>query len=167
MPATLCISGYGFDVDEYLAKANWEGLTVHIRHKGDKRGHFGRLGVFEDSGFFIQVSESDFEDFEGQQKDAINFLETFSKNFELLSTYNIDALSCIDFGLEPHPASNRFSKSYTISPELAKLTGQYGLEIVMINYFTYGYTNFKKRARRRWWLRKERTPVRYEYRRKR
>lgn len=165
MPATLCITGYGFDVDGYLAKANWESEKVFIRRKGDKRGWSGKLGVFEDSGFFIYLTDAGFDEFEAQQQDVISFLKRFNKNLELLAPYHIDGLCCISFGLEPYPPDG-FSHTYTILPELSRLAGQYDLEIEMVNYFTYRTTNLRKRVLKRWPLRKERETIRYKYRRK-
>jgi hypothetical protein len=153
MSCILRISGTDFTVDEYLAKADWKAHEVRTHYKGDKRGLSNRFGVFEDSGFSMVASDAEFEDFEKQQKDVINFLKTYRHNFELLSGYNVDYWHCFDFGLGTYP-SNRFSRTYILSAELLKLTSEFNLEIYMSNYFTNNARYLNKKSKKRWPLKK-------------
>jgi hypothetical protein len=147
MPCSLTVSGTNFDVDEYLSKADWNGVEINVHYKGQQRGFTGRFGIFVDSGFSLTVSEADFADFEAQQNDLITFVKKYKSNFDLLKQYQIDWFHEFDFGLSIY-LTNRFLKSYILSVELLQLVAETGMEIRMSNWVERDDDYLRRRARK-------------------
>lgn len=135
MACYLRIFGENFEVDSFIAQSEWSdwpnGLVTIIR-KGESFT-WNKSKPHAESGLIVTASDSDFDDFSGQQAEAIQFLKDNTQSLKELLNYKLDWAQ-LDFGLDVWPA-NRFTKVFLLSSELVQLCAKYSLDVCMSNYF--------------------------------
>jgi len=131
MSCVLRIEGNDFNVDQFLSSTNLSPYEKHIKgenltiKKKNKTKH-------TTSGCSFDLSTADFNRFDLQKKDAINFLE---ENFDKLNTIYSFGLKenenpIIDFAIETRMNEVGAQFDY-FEPKLIKLAGnlEFGIEL--------------------------------------
>jgi hypothetical protein len=139
MSCVLRIDGMKFQVDVFLESTELKPYKIY------RIGEKIKIGKrkFEDSnGCFFDLSKADFNDFEQQRKDALEFLKT---NFDQLKTVFDFGLTKndkprIDFGITTRMNDVAIQCDY-LEPELLKLAGNlnFGIEISQYHPATEDY----------------------------
>lgn len=131
MSCILRIEGENFKVHEYVEKTNLQPFNAYL--KGDKLG-FTRRGIdyHEINGCSFDLSIADFDQFDLQKKDAIEFLEKNFEKLKLLSEFGLskDEIPVIDFGIFTRMFDYEVQCDY-LEPKLLRLAGElnFGIEI--------------------------------------
>lgn len=131
MSCILRIEGDNFKVHEFLKQTNLKPYIAYL--KGDELG-FTRRGIntYEINGCSFDLSTADFDRFDTQKKDALNFLELHFEKLKLLPEFGlqIDEVPIIDFGIFTRMFDVAVQSDY-LEPKLLKLAGElnFGIEI--------------------------------------
>ncbi|KIA82474.1 hypothetical protein [Flavobacterium sp. AED] len=131
MSCILRIEGDNFKVHEFLKQTNLQPYIAYL--KGDELG-FTRSGIntYQINGCSFDLSKADFDRFDIQKKDALNFLEMHFEKLKLLPEYGllIDEVPIIDFGIFTRMFDVTVQSDY-LEPKLLKLAGElnFGIEI--------------------------------------
>lgn len=110
-------------------------LPIYRTHeKGDSTIN-PKVSLRKDYGFSCDVSNREWNDFNGQVEDAISFLNTYLPELKKLSAqYDIDDIR-LDFPIESRLMKmDLFSQCDYLPPEIIKLSGEIGLGIEMSQY---------------------------------
>ena len=131
MSCILRIEGENFKVHEFIAETNLEPYIAFI--KGDKLG-FKRRGIdiYESNGCSFELSNAEFDKFDLQKKDALEFLEKHFDKLKLLFEFGLEKneIPTIDFGIFTRMFDVQIQSDY-LEPKLLKLAGElnFGIEI--------------------------------------
>ncbi|CAM3184801.1 hypothetical protein [Flavobacterium frigoris] len=131
MSCILRIEGENFKVHEFIAETGLEPYIAFI--KGDKLG-FKRRGIdiYEINGCSFELSNADFDNFDLQKKDALEFLEKNLEKLKLLFKFGLEnsEIPIIDFGIFTRMYDYQIQSDY-LEPKLLKLAGElnFGIEI--------------------------------------
>lgn len=148
MACYLRVSGKDFDVDKFITESefkDWDRKDLQISYKGETSGP--RKRPLETNGFQIHISDTDFQNFAKQQKDAFAFLSKYQESFMKLAPFGSFEWRHLDFGMDGWPP-NGFTRTYTISDELMKLCSQLNIGIEISTYFSTREKRRKGRAKR-------------------
>ncbi|MBA6316962.1 hypothetical protein [Cellulophaga baltica] len=134
MSCILIVEGSEFDVNRFLKETELNPYEKHL--KGEKRP-FKKLNKpmnYETSGCRFDLSKADFNDFETQRNDVINFLNHNYQKLERLTEFGLDKkeIAVIGFGIE-NQMTDFWCQTEYLQPELLKLTGNLniGIEITL------------------------------------
>jgi hypothetical protein len=139
MSCVLRIYGKNFDVEGFLKETMLipyskfkEGDVMPFKWKGKSQ--------YDSNGCTFDLSSADFDNFEQQKSDAIQFLRINFDSLLKLTKYGLssDEVALIDFGIELND-SLAVQGEY-LPPELLKLAGDLNFGIMLSQYSTY----FKK-----------------------
>ena len=131
MSCVLRIEGENFKVHEFIAKSNLKPYMAYT--KGEKLG-FVRRGIDyqELNGCAFDLSMADFDNFDLQKKDTIEFLEKNFKMLKMLPEFGLseNEIPIIDFGIYTKMLEFEVQSDY-LEPKLLKLAGElnFGIEI--------------------------------------
>lgn len=131
MGCVLRIEGEKFKVHEFLKETKLEPYIVFL--KGDELG-FTRRGknIHEISGCSFDLSIAEFDRFDLQKKDALEFLEIHFEKLKLLSDFGLQKgeIPIIDFGIFTRMFDFEIQSDY-LESKLLKLAGElnFGIEI--------------------------------------
>lgn len=135
MSCILIIEGSEFDVNGFLKETELSAFEKHL--KGDKRPfkNQDKQLQYETSGCRFDISKADFNDFESQRKDAVQFLNQNYEKLEKLNGFglNKNEIPVIGFGIEKQIADFWCQTEY-LQPELLKLTGNLNIGIEISLY---------------------------------
>ena len=110
-------------VDRFLEESSLKPYDVY--HKGELRLETSQQ-LHDSSGFKVEVSAAEFEDFEKQVADAISFLKQNRQELERLRGFPGVEGASLDFGLYKRDV---FCQRDTLPSELLYLAGGIGLDI--------------------------------------
>ncbi|BAO55789.1 hypothetical protein [Nonlabens marinus] len=137
MSCILRVSGEKFKVDEFLSFSKLNAYS--IRRIGEKRDPRMKLDseFHETSGFQLEVSNADYNDFDRQKADAVNFLKQNYKYLSTISTYGMhtgkeDSIY-LDFAIE-NLYPDFYIQTKFLEPELLQLAGNLNIEIALSLY---------------------------------
>jgi hypothetical protein len=131
MSCILRITGTNLDPDS-LQRAM--GLRPYqTTHKGERRFPTStrNKSVFETSGLFFNVSDAEFQEFDLQIQDAIQFLRANAQALSAIKQFKDIENAFLDFGIEWR---NVAVQGDYMPPELLQLAGSLGLGIVLSHY---------------------------------
>ncbi len=129
MSCVLHITGDKVDVDALIDLAPVAPATSF--KKGEPRSPRPNARRNSTSGIAIVVSDADFDDFDRQKKDAIEFLQRHkSRLHDLLATVGIQHRS-IDFGIEMR---NVIAQTDSFDPEVVMAAADLRLGITLSQY---------------------------------
>ena len=122
----LRVSNAAFDVDAFLADCPWTPSAVF------RRGDVGIRGrVAKASGFNLSIGRAGFDDFAGQQAEAIAFLTREAAEVRrLVETVGEDEV-VLDFGIERREVAGQFDR---FSAGLVRVAGVCGLALELSHY---------------------------------
>ena len=124
MSTILRVGGENFDVDVSLQQSTLAPCKVFRRGKPKC---VGSKQLSNKSGFNLEVSEADFNDFEKQIKNAVEFLKSNEEAISKLTEWiGVESMS-LDFGVS-RDESFAF-QSITFPNQLLKLAGNLGVDI--------------------------------------
>lgn len=131
MSCVLRIEGENLKVYEFLKITKLTAYKVYL--KGDRIGYAKNMNnTYQKNGCSFDLSSADFDRFDLQKKDALNFLETNFEKFKLLPDFGlkIDEIPVIDFGIYTRMFDVVIQSDY-FEPKLLKLAGElnFGIEI--------------------------------------
>jgi hypothetical protein len=135
MSCVLRAWGKNFDVETFLQKSKLKPIAIWKRGQKFKRKIRGRKS-HRDSGFNCEVSEKDFDQFNAQIRDAIDFMKFLKKDLKRLTAFPGVEKAGLDFGITNRALSDKkiLVQSDAFPAELAKLAGSLGLDIAMTLY---------------------------------
>lgn len=129
----MCVlhaEGINFEVDDFLKKSSLS--PYKIWRKGEPTRISGR--IYEDSGFSIDISEAEWNDFESQISDAENFIkENFIELDRLCKSSNVDDIR-FDFPYYLRINETYFTQSEYLPPSFLKIIGKLNIGIEMSLY---------------------------------
>ena len=131
MSCVLRIEGKNFKVNEFIDQTN---LKPYIKYlKGEKLGFIRRgIDIHQINGCSFDLSKAEFDRFDLQKIDAINFLEKYFDKLKLLSEFGLqeDEIPIIDFAIFTKMFEVAVQSDY-LEPKLLKLAGDlnFGIEI--------------------------------------
>ncbi|RWY48597.1 hypothetical protein [Mucilaginibacter gilvus] len=132
MSCILRLNGKIFDVDAFVENSGL--LPYSIFYKGEdvyKSKPDGRK--FESSGCMLQVSKADFDAFNQQVTDAIEYLNTNKEALRHIQTDNGPDYVYLDFGVTFNP-TNGLEQNQHIPMELIKAAAERGISINLCMY---------------------------------
>ena len=139
MSCVLRIDGTKFKVDDFLKSTDLKPYKIF------RIGEKIKIGKrkFEDSnGCSFDLSKADFNDFEQQRKDAIEFLKIHYKELKTVFEFGLteSEIPTIDFGTTTRMHDVAIQCDY-LEPELLKLAGNlnFGIEISQYHPATEDY----------------------------
>jgi hypothetical protein len=116
MACLFRVAGRTFDVDHFLQKSTWDPVYVWRRGEPDR----GRR--IASSGFNVEVSVADLDDFQRQQRDAIRFLRRkVQAVLRLNRRQDVDTLE-LDFAIQWR--TGLAMQTDRFSPELVTIAGR-------------------------------------------
>ncbi|MBC7557440.1 MAG: hypothetical protein H7195_10830 [Chryseobacterium sp.] len=135
MSCILLIEGENFNVTEFLRVAKMDPYEKHL--KGEKRP-FKRTGVpdiYESSGCRFTLSEADFDNFELQKIETINYLKNNFEKLKEIYTFGLTEteIPSIAFGIE-NKMGEFWCQSELLQLELLKLSSELNFEIEISLY---------------------------------
>ncbi|PRP66026.1 hypothetical protein [Nonlabens agnitus] len=137
MSCILRVSGEKFKVDEFLLFSKLKAYSVC--RIGEKRDHRMKLDseFHETNGFQLEVSNADYNDFDRQKADAVNFLKQNYKCLGNINTYGLhtgkeDSIY-LDFAIE-NLYLDFYVQTKFLEPELLQLAGNLNIEIALSLY---------------------------------
>ena len=134
MSCILHLSGKNFDVDAFIAKSKLRPYKVFYKGKPKlKSKPDGRKA--EHTGCAILVSDADFDNIEGQIKDAISYLKRNNKKLLVLTKTKGIKFATLDFGIDARiDGKEHLTQSETFPSKLLQLAGNLGLSIEISLY---------------------------------
>ena len=130
MPCMLRISGPNLDIDSLIQHIALEPETV-CRKGEPKFGSRPNGNKHQKSGADYLVSDAEFEDFEGQQSDAVEYLKLHETEIKAILSFSGVEGVVLDFGISRREVAVQCDY---FPPELIKLAGELGLGIELSQY---------------------------------
>jgi len=131
MSCILRIAGENFDIDAFILKSK---ITPYkIFYKGHPKYETKPDGKkIENNGCAIEVSTSDFIDFDQQVKDALKYLEENKEKLQVINSFPGIQFVVLDFGVK-HDI-NRFTQTHYLPNELLKIIAKLGISVEISMY---------------------------------
>lgn len=129
MACFLRVSGEYFDVDTACKTLKLN--PKKIWRKGQPRYKSNPEKLNEWSGLNIEVSNAEFNEFDKQKNDCLEFIDNQSEILKRLSTYQGVELFLVDFGIEWRDVA---VQSDYFSPELIGALAKVGLGLELSQY---------------------------------
>ena len=133
MSCILIIEGENFRVNDFLESTK---LKPYLKYEKGSPIGFKRYGktLYETNGCKFDLSVADFDKFDIQKKDAINFLTANFDNLKLLSKFGLtsEEIPRIDFAIFTRMLDDNIAAQFEyLEPELLLLSGKlnFGIEI--------------------------------------
>lgn len=143
MCCVLHFTGDHVDIDALVGISPVEPATVFRR--GEPRSSRPNSRLCVTSGLNLLVSDADFEDFEQQQQDAIDFLTAHQLDIKKMRRLDGVTNASLDFGIAMR---NVIAQSDQFEPELISQMAPLGLALVLGQY-PVGRKNSKVKQYRR------------------
>ena len=129
MSCVLRAAGADFEVDDFLAKSALS--PCQVWHRGEPRTSDDHI-LRDTSGFNVDVSTADWDDVDGQIKDAIKFLRKHATEItRLASARGVEKIIC-DFGTRRRPELPM--QGVYFPADLVRLAGELGVGLKASSY---------------------------------
>ena len=137
----MCILKVYSDTDSFKTFEKTTKIPVYSRHdKGEKKANKKRQ-VQTDYKISFDVSDKDWDDFEGQVEDTILFLTKYQKDIkQLFKTHNITT-AYLDFPIYSRLYGDIVNQNDRLPKELIAIAGKLSLGIEMAIYSKDAFDN--------------------------
>lgn len=132
MSCVLRAVGVDFDVDAFLQESSLNPCAIFRR--GEPRSPSAQANGprHQQSSFNVEVSAAEFNNFEQQSREALQFLRGHQAEIERLAEFGgVEGVE-LDFAADRN--NEKFVESYVFAPELLTLVGKLGLRLSLSCY---------------------------------